>query len=177
MRKLQIGIIGSAGPEEYPSTSTPDEKIYKIAEELGRIIANKNAVLVTGGKGGIMETACKGSKNNGGITVGIVKGDARGTSNNYIDIEIVTNTLGASEEAILINSCDGIIVVGGGAGTLQELTVAYRKSKPVVVLTTVDGVGVQYINKYMDSRNTTKFFGANNPAKAVDILLNLLNSN
>lgn len=175
MNKYQIGIIGSAGPEEYPKNGKPSKSIFKIAEKLGELIAKNNAVLVTGGKGGIMESASKGAKRYKGITVGIVKGDKRGTSNEFIDIEIVTNTMGASEEAILVNSCDGIIAVGGGAGTLQELTAAYRKSKPVVIINNIDGISSQYANKYMDNRKNIKFLSASSPKNAVDSLFRNLN--
>ena len=123
----QIGIIGSAGKNEYPEGGKPRNQIYQIAEEVGELVGKAGAILITGGKGGIMRSAAKGAKQFDGVTVGIVKGDKRKTANKYIDVEIPTNTVGEGEEDILISSSDGIIVVGGGAGTLQELVCAYRK--------------------------------------------------
>lgn len=167
---IQIGVIGSAGPEEYPKNKKPDSKIFEIAEKLGELIAQNNAVLITGGKSGIMKTAAKGAKKYNGTTIGIVKGDKRGTANKYIDIEIPTNTAGEGEEAILVNSCDAIIVVGGGAGTLQELACAYRKKKTVIAINNVGGVSEMYANKYLDERKSVKIASATSAEKAISLI-------
>jgi len=165
---IQIGIIGSAGKEEYPEKTKSLSKIYEIAKDLGRFIAQRNAILITGGKGGVMESAAKGAKSKGGITVGIVRGDSRNTANRYIDIEISANTSGEGEEDILVSSCDGIIVVGGGAGTLQELACAYRKKKPIVVCSAVGGVGKKYANSYLDERKSSKIYAAKNAKDVIE---------
>lgn len=171
---MQIGVIGSAGPEEYPKRSMPNKKIYRAAERLGELIAEKGAFLITGGKGGIMKAASKGAKNKGGITVGIVKGNKRNVSNKFVDIEIVSNTSGGGEEAILVQSCDGIIVVGGGAGTLQELAYAYRNSKPIVAISNVKGYGSIFAGKYLDDRKIVKIKQANSPENALELLMKSL---
>ena len=139
-KKLQIGIIGSAGPEEYPQKGKPDLQIFKIAYELGRLVAESSAILITGGKSGIMEFASKGAKDAGGTTVGVVKGKERFTSNKYVDVEVVSGMEGCGEETMLILMCDGLIGVGGGAGTLQELSIAYRNKKPTVLINSVPGL-------------------------------------
>lgn len=174
MKKLQIGVIGSAGNEEYPDKNNQRIKIYKQAEELGKIIAQKEAILITGGKGGIMESAAKGAKSNGGTTVGFVKGKERLTSNDFTDIEVVSGMEGCGEETMLILSCDGIIAVGGGAGTLQELAIAYRNKKPVVILDTGYGWASKLANIYLDDRKRVKFFSAKTPKEALNLLLKLI---
>lgn len=171
---IQIGIIGSAGKEEYPEGGKPQRKVFQMAEKLGQLVAKQNAILVTGGKGGIMETASKGAKVENGITVGIVKGDKRYTANKYIDIEISSNTNGEGEEDILVSSCDGLIVVGGGAGTLQELACAYRKKKPIVALRTVQGISSQFAGKYLDSRKLVKIHSVLSEDEAIDLLIKLI---
>ncbi len=171
---MQIGIIGSAGLEEYPVGGKPEKKVFQIAEELGSLVAINQAVLITGGKGGIMEYAAKGAKKKNGLTVGIVKGDKRYTANKYIDIEISTNTSGEGEEDILVSSCDGLIIVGGGAGTLQELACAYRKEKPIVALTTIRGVSSQFAGKYLDSRKLVKVNSARSARDAIELLIKLI---
>lgn len=168
----QIGIIGSAGLEEYPRKK-PNKKIYAYASKLGELIAKKGFILITGGKGGIMESASKSAKENGGITVGIVKGDKRFESNKYIDVEIVTNTAGGGEESILVTSCDALIVIGGGAGTLQEIAFAYRSRKPIIALTGVGGYSSKFAGKYLDERKIVKIQKSKSPKEAVNLLMSL----
>lgn len=171
---MQIGIIGSAGPEEYPRNSKPSKKIFTLAEKIGELIAQKDIVLFTGGKGGIMEAAARGAKRYGGITVGIVKGGRRGTTNKFTDVEVISGMGTGGEVTMLILSCDGIIAVGGGAGTLQELTAAYRNKKPVVALTGVPGYSSEFAGKFMDGRKLTKIGVVETPEEAVESLLKLL---
>ena len=121
MKKLQIGVIGSAGWEEYPNKK-PSKKVFEAAYEVGKLIASKNAVLVCGGKGGIMEEACRGAKENNGLTVGVISGNQRNQANKYVDIEVVSGLTNRGEESLLVCMSDGFIAIGGGAGTLQEIT-------------------------------------------------------
>ena len=173
-KKLQIGIIGSAGPEEYPTSEPPSSQIFDIAYELGKQIAQNNAILITGGKGGIMESAARGAKEQGGITVGVVKGEPRLTSNRYTDIEVVSGMVGSGGESIMVLMCDGIIGVGGGAGTLQELTIAYYNKIPTVLIDTQKGWSKTLAGKYLDSRKKIKFKSAITPEKAVKMLFRLI---
>jgi len=172
-KKLQIGIIGSAGKEEY-SGKRPNDEIYKIAYKLGLLVAKTGAILITGGKTGIMEQAAKGAKKEGGCVIGVVKGAKRKTANKYTDVEVVSGMEGGGEASILILSCDGIIGVGGGAGTLQELTYAYRNGKPVVLINSQLGWSRNLAGKYLDDREITKFQTASSPEKAVKMLFELI---
>lgn len=172
-RKLQIAIIGSAGPEEYPGKK-PDGRAYELAEELGQKIAQNGAILVCGGKGGIMEAACKGAKNAGGITTGIVSGNSRYTSNPFVDVEIVSGMVNCSEESLIVSMADALIVLGGGAGTLQEIAIAYRNDKPLVVVEGLDGWGKKLANTYLDYRKKSKILSAKNCNEAIDLVFNKL---
>lgn len=172
-RKIQIGIIGSAGPEEYPGKK-PSNKIYEITEVVGKMVAEKNAIIICGGKGGIMESACKGAKSVGGITVGVVSGNKRGTSNQYVDVEVVSGTINCGEEALIISMSDALIILGGGAGTLQEITLAYRNNKPMVALVGLEGWGKKLANTYLDDRKKVKIISAKTPKEAIDIVFNKL---
>lgn len=174
MKKIQIGIMGSAGNEEYPQNNKKRNILYKLAEELGEILGKKKIILFTGGKGGIMESASKGAKQFGGTTIGVVKGKDRNTCNKYIDIEIVSGMEGCGEETMLILSCDGIIALGGGAGTLQELTIAYRNKKPVVILDINYGWASKLKGSYLDERKNEKFVVATNPEEAVNKILDAI---
>lgn len=174
MKKLQIGIIGSAGPEEYPNKK-PDKKACKFAYEIGKIVASKKAVLICGGKGGIMKEACKGAKENAGITIGIVSGNKRRTANKYVDVEIVSGSINGSEEGLIISASDGLIAIGGGAGTLQEIALAYRNNKPLVAIKGIRGWADKVSDTFLDERKTAKIESAINPKTAVSLLLKKIN--
>ncbi|HLE48542.1 MAG TPA: TIGR00725 family protein [Patescibacteria group bacterium] len=172
---MQIGVIGSAGVEEYPRGSSRLSKANKIAENIGKLVAQYGGILICGGKGGVMEYACRGAKKYGGLTVGIVKNDSRGTANKYVDVEIVSNMNSTGGESLLIASSDGIIAIGGGSGTLQELAIAYRKQKPIVALTSVEGWAKKLAGKYLDERMLTKIEKAENSNGAIKMLLEKIN--
>ena len=174
MRKLQIGVIGSAGWEEYPMKK-PDKNAYQVAYEAGELIAKNNAVLVCGGKGGIMESACKGAKENGGITVGIISGNRRDQANKYVDVEIVSGTINCSEESLIVSMSDGIIAIGGGSGTLQEIATAYRNKKPIVSIKGIKGWAERLANTYLDERRLIKISVADSAKSAMSLLLKKIN--
>ena len=111
-----------------------DEEL-KTAEEVGRLIAQKGAVLVCGGLGGVMAAACKGADNAGGTTVGILPGPDRKSANPHVTIPIATN-MGEARNAVVVRSADVIIAVGGGYGTLSEIGLALRGGTMVIGLDT-----------------------------------------
>ena len=106
-----------------------------LAEEVGREIARRGAVLICGGRGGVMEAACRGARSAGGTTVGILPGTDRGQANPYVDIPIVTG-LGEARNALVVRSADAVIAVSGGYGTLSEIALALKMGRPVVGLRT-----------------------------------------
>jgi len=100
-----IGVIGSAA-------NVPDE-IFKMAEEVGRLIAVAGCITVTGGGTGIMEAASRGAKQAGGLVVGILpEGDRQG-ANAYIDVAIPTGIGYALRNITTIRACDSVIMVRG----------------------------------------------------------------
>jgi uncharacterized protein (TIGR00725 family) len=121
-----LGVIGSA---------FCDSTVAALAREVGREIARQGAVLVCGGRGGVMEAACQGAKDEGGTTVGILPGEDRSEANPYVDVAIVTG-LGEARNAIIVRSADAVIAVSGGHGTLSEIGLALKMGKPVVGLST-----------------------------------------
>jgi uncharacterized protein (TIGR00725 family) len=127
---MQIAVIGHA-------QATPGE--YDVAYATGRLIAGNGAVLVCGGLGGVMEAACRGAKDSGGTTVGILPGTEGG--NPYLDITIRTG-LGHARNILVVLSADAVIAVGGKYGTLSEIAIALRTGRPVYGLGSweIDGV-------------------------------------
>jgi uncharacterized protein (TIGR00725 family) len=98
-------------------------------------------VLICGGLGGVMEAACRGAKQTGGTTVGILPGDDRSAANPYVDIVIPTG-LGEARNAIVVRSADALIAIGGAYGTLSEIAFALKAGKRVVGLGTWEVEGV-----------------------------------
>jgi len=123
---LLIGVIGG-------STPTPDEAA--AAEAVGCGVAEAGAVLICGGRGGVMEAACRGAKGAGGLTIGVLPGISRGQANAYVDIPVVTG-IGEARNAIIARTADVVIAIGGSYGTLSEIAYAVGFDKPVVGLGT-----------------------------------------
>jgi uncharacterized protein (TIGR00725 family) len=108
---------------------------------VGREVAARGALLVCGGLGGVMEAACRGAKDAGGRTVGILPGTDRAAANPFVDIAIPTG-LGEARNALVVGAADGLIAVGGGYGTLSEIALALKAGKRVVGLDSWDIEGV-----------------------------------
>jgi uncharacterized protein (TIGR00725 family) len=94
-------------------------------------VAERRAVLVCGGLGGAMEAACRGAKQAGGATVGLLPGADRAEANPYVDVRLPTG-LGEGRNLLVVRAADVVIAVGGGYGTLSEIALALRHGKPVV---------------------------------------------
>jgi uncharacterized protein (TIGR00725 family) len=112
-----------------PGEATPEE--IATAEEVGRLLAERGAVLVCGGLGGVMEAACRGAKEDGGRTVGILPGSDRAAANPHVDVAIATG-LGEARNALVVRAADVLIAVGGAYGTLSEIALALKTGTPVV---------------------------------------------
>jgi uncharacterized protein (TIGR00725 family) len=159
-RLIQVLVIGSDG-DHCPQTT------YDAAKEVGAQIAARNAITVTGGLGGVMEAACRGAKEKGGMVVGIIPNEDMSYANPYCDVIIPTG-IGFARNFITAYSADVAIVVGGGAGTYIEACVAYQKGKPIVALTGSGGTADKIADTFLDDRKTVKVFSASNPIDAVD---------
>jgi uncharacterized protein (TIGR00725 family) len=103
----------------------------EAAERIGRLLAEAGAVVVCGGLGGVMEAACRGAKEGGGTTVGVLPGRDRAAANQYVDVAIATG-LGEARNALVVRAADVLIAVGGGYGTLSEIALALKGGTPVV---------------------------------------------
>jgi uncharacterized protein (TIGR00725 family) len=112
------------------------------AERVGALVAQRGAVLVCGGLGGVMEAACRGAKSSGGTTVGLLPGADRAAANRFVDIAIPTG-LGEARNALVVRAVDAVIAVGGGYGTLSEIALALKAGKRVVGLGSWEIEGVE----------------------------------
>ncbi|HKF80107.1 MAG TPA: TIGR00725 family protein [Thermoleophilaceae bacterium] len=122
-----------------PGEAEPDE--IAAAEQVGAELARREAVVVCGGLGGVMEAACRGAKEAGGTTVGILPGVDRGAANRFVDVALPTG-LGEARNALVVRAADVLIAVGGAYGTLSEIALALKGGKRVIGLRSweIDGV-------------------------------------
>ncbi len=157
----QVSVIGSDAPIS--------PIVHEMAEELGRGIARIGAILITGGRGGVMEAACKGAKKNGGLTVGILPGLEK-EANPYVDIRIVTN-MGDGRNVINVRSADVVIAVHGGAGTLSEVGLALKAGKKVIAIRSSGGVAEKMAGSVIDGK---KVESANSVEEAITMASNEL---
>ena len=125
-KKVFIAVIGGAQASEQE---------LGLAEEVGRELAKKGAILVCGGLGGVMEAACRGAASEGGVTIGILPGESRRTANKYVRIPIVTG-MGYARNVVVVKSAQAVIAVGGRYGTLSEIGHALQNDIPVISLGT-----------------------------------------
>lgn len=125
-QKSIVAVIGGA---------QASAKDIDLAEEVGRLLAQKGLVLVCGGLGGVMEAACKGAIINGGVTIGILPGDNRLIANPYVQLPIVTG-IGIARNLAVVKSAQVVIAVGGSYGTLSEIAFARQSGIPVIGLNT-----------------------------------------
>ena len=120
------------------------KEIYDMAVEAGRRIAKLGAVLVTGGRKGVMEATSKGAKMEGGVTIGILPSMDRQEGNEYIDYKIVTG-LGYARNILVVLNGDIVIAIDGHYGTLSEIAFALEYGKPVLGLRSWN-VGIKNFN-------------------------------
>jgi uncharacterized protein (TIGR00725 family) len=121
----------------------PGDEPIVAAAEVGRLLAERGAVLVCGGLGGVMEGACRGAKEAGGLTVGILPGADRADANPFVDVVLPTG-LGEARNALVVGAADVAIAIGRGYGTLSEVALALKAGKRVIGLDTweIEGVTV-----------------------------------
>ncbi len=155
--KIKIGVMGSASG---PTIKNP--KAIEMARRLGRAIARHGCILITGACPGLPDKAAEGAKTGRGFVFGISPAFSKrehleiyGSPIAHYDM-ILYSGLGLMERDIInIRSSDAIALVGGGMGSLNELTVAYEEKKPIGVLTGTGGLSdhVPEILEFLHRRN------------------------
>lgn len=123
---VQVAVIGGG---------TCDEATAEVAARVGGELARANAAVVCGGLGGVMEAACRGAREEGGRTIGILPGDDRSAANPYVEVAVATG-MGEARNALVVGNADAVIAVGGEYGTLSEVALALKRGVPVVGLHT-----------------------------------------
>lgn len=169
---MQIGVMGSCADLKY------SKKIEKLAEEVGFWIAKKKAILVFGAEKDIdslSTAACRGAKKAKGLTVGITYGKGLNLLEKNADVVIASGSeRGGGRELPLVLSCDAIICISGGSGTLTEIAIAYQANIPIVALKGTGGWSDKLAGQFLDGRKRIMIEIASSPKEAVSKILSLV---
>ncbi len=173
MKKLQIGVMGSAADLNY------SDETLKFAKELGKEIAKSGNILVYGAEKdytSLSTEAAKEASINGGVTVGVAGGKDKNVFGEYRPTVLINSGLeiGGGREFNLVLSCDVIIAISGGSGTLTEMAIAYQANIPIVVIDKFGGWAEKLSNQYFDDRKRIKCERAENAVDAVEIAISLV---
>jgi uncharacterized protein (TIGR00725 family) len=121
---LRIAVVGA---EE---ASPADEE---IGREVGFALGEVGAILICGGRGGVMAAAAQGCCDAGGLTIGILPGPDAAAANPWIRIPIPTG-LGEARNTLVVRAADAVLAIGGRWGTLSEIALAVKTGTPVGLL-------------------------------------------
>ena len=169
-RKLQICVIGD-------SSCNSDQE--SVAYELGEEIAKVDAVLICGGRGGIMKFVAKGVFDNNGISIGILPTADGHDANEYLSVVIPTN-MGWTRNALVTMASDVIIVLGGKVGTLNEMSFGWMWGKPIISIVDErfnhNSWGIKLAGQKIDDRRSDYIYPVKNPKEAIKLALELVNN-
>lgn len=173
MRKI-ISVIGDSKIDQ-------DGLKYKLAYATGKALVDAGFRVQSGGLGGIMEAVFKGAKASKnyreGDTIAIIPSFDRTAVNQYADIVIPTG-LDVMRNALVANA-DAVVAIGGGAGTLSEMALAWSLYRPIVAFTNVDGWSAELAERKLDNRDRyadidDKVYGVDDPQQAADLICKLV---
>lgn len=174
MKKIQIGIMGSAADLNYGK----DAECF--SKKLGKLVAKSGNILVYGAEkeySSLSTIAAIEAKKNGGITVGVTDGKDKDIYGEFRpDIVIPCGLeIGGGRELTLVLSCDVIIAIGGGSGTLTEMAIAYQAGIPIVTVSNFGGWAKKISNEFIDDRKRLKCIEATTPEEALEKALENVN--
>ncbi len=170
-KRIQIGVMGSAADLAYGG------EIAALAERVGELLVEYGAIVVYGAEkdyDSLSTAAARGAKRKGGLTVGVTYGTGKDIwdKDGNTDVLIVTGLeRGGGREFVLVNSCDAIIAISGGSGTLTELAIGYQIDIPMVALTGVGGWSQKLAGTFLDARERRRILEASTPEEAVRLAI------
>lgn len=149
----QIAIIGGARSNECTN---------QLSEQLGILIAENGYSLVCGGLSGTMSSACRGFKSikSQGVTIGILPGSDPTKANEWVDIIIPTG-MDVARNSLVVASAKVVIAIGGGAGTLSEISLASQLGRPIILFHDSGGWCDRLKDyDFLDDRKSTRLYHA-----------------
>lgn len=169
-RRSLIAVIGDAKLK-------PDSHCDRLSEEIGRLLVDNGYRILTGGLGGVMESACRGARKSQryspGDTVGLLPGHDPADANEFVDVAIASG-LDHVRNSIVAHA-DAVIAIGGGAGTLSEICFAWMYKRLIIALQ-VEGWSGRIADQRLDNRTRypaipdDRIFGASEPREVIQIL-------
>ncbi|MFX0082768.1 MAG: TIGR00725 family protein [Candidatus Hodarchaeota archaeon] len=162
--KAVISVIGA---------SEIDKEIEDKTIEIGRLIAKNQYAVACGGLSGVMEAVCKGAKEEGGFTVGIIPHTEKSLANKYVDL-VIPCPFSQARNIVVVLTGDICLAIGGKAGTLSEICFAWIYDKPLVALSSVQGWSSKIANQKLDNRRNDMIYGVNTPLEAINKINDLL---
>jgi uncharacterized protein (TIGR00725 family) len=123
-RRTQIAVCGS---------SRSDSDLDDLAAEVGRLLAEAGAVVVCGGREGIMSAVSEAASGAGGEVIGVLMADDLDSGNEHLT-HVVATGIGQARNLGVVASADAVIAIGGEWGTLSEIAFARRLGRPVFTL-------------------------------------------
>lgn len=174
MKKIQIGVMGSAADLNY------SDEALNFAKELGKLIAKSGNILVYGAEKeytSLSTEAAKVASKYNGITVGVAGGKSKKIYGKFRPTILINSGLeiGGGREFTLVNSCDVIIAISGGSGTLTEMAIAYQAGIPIIVVDIFGGWAEKLADNYIDDRKRLKCLAVDNPIDAVSLAIEEVN--
>lgn len=166
MKKLQIGIMGSAADLNY------SDDALQFAKQLGRLVAESGNILVYGAEkeySSLSTNAAIEAHKYGGLTVGVIPGKNKEIYGDFRPDVLITTGLeiGGGREFSLVLSCDVIIAISGGSGTLTEMAIAYQAGIPIITVSNFGGWAKQVSNTFIDDRKRLKCIEVTTPEQAI----------
>ncbi len=167
--------MGSAADLKY------SEEAESFAKNLGKLIAKSGNILVYGAEkdySSLSTNAAIEADKNGGITVGVTGGKDKKIYGDFTPTVLIPCGLeiGGGREFTLVLSCDVIIAISGGSGTLTEMAIAYQAGIPIVTIDKFDGWSKKLSNKYFDDRKRLKCISAKTEEEALEKAIDLANN-
>ncbi len=173
MKKIQVGVMGSAEDLNY------NKEAMNFAKKLGGLIAEKKYILVYGAEkeyDSLSTIAARSADKCGGITVGVTAGKEKKIYGDFKPTVLVATGLGigGGREFSLVLSCDVIIAISGGSGTLTEMAIAYQANIPIITVENFGGYAKKLSNKYFDKRKRLKCVGVKTPEEAINAVVKIV---
>jgi uncharacterized protein (TIGR00725 family) len=148
-------------------------EVLGLAARAGRAALDRGFHLACGGLGGVMEAACRGAvespAHGEGLVLGVLPGTDTGAANAFCDLAVATG-MGIARNVVLVTTADAILVVGGGAGTLSEVALAWQLGKPIAAVAPSGGWAARLAGRPVDDQRQEAILRADSPEEAVDRL-------